>query len=698
MLNKIEKFFEKIEADSIMNSIRMGLIKVIPIAILGSLVVLLQAFARMVQLNFQSNFIGKFLHILEILNLATFGMVSFYLVIFISISYMELHDDNLGFTYGAPLAAISGFIILNGGLGDSLAMSNLGLRGSFSAIVSAIIASALYCKLCRVFKNKTLYTEGADSNFNHILSCLIPMGIILSIFSAVSFIINYLFGVSSLQELFGNGMNLLFDNMGNTLLSSFLYVFLSSLLWLCGIHGNNVLLNVQSRLFSNGVETNIANILDGGIATELFTGTFFNVFVYIGGCGSLLCLLFAMLLFSKRGNNHYLAKAALLPTLFNVNELLIFGLPVVLNPYMVIPFIATPVIFMLTSAAAMYLGLVPYTVHAVEWTTPVLFSGYLATESISGSILQLINVGIGISIYRPFLKLYDKSQLKKAREKLNILVELYQQSEQSNQDIALMETKGLLGSTAKNIGTDLRKSLENKDINIFYQPQFDEKLECIGTEALLRWKHPLYGMIYPPLIIKLADEEGILYDLEQYIFESVAIRIQQFEKNSLKKLKFSINVTVKTLMQPSFELFLNNLRQDYSLKKEVVCIEVTEQMALNFDENMENRLKRIRQMGYMLAIDDFSMGKTSLKYLQSNQFDVVKLDGNLVKNLNSSGHSREIISSIVFLSQSLGFDVLAEYVETEENRRTLEDIGCIQYQGYLFSKAISYDEFCDLLK
>lgn len=100
----------------------------------------------------------------------------------------------------------------------------------------------------------------------------------------------------------------------------------------------------------------------------------------------------------------------------------------------------------------------------------------------------------------------------------------------------------------------------------------------------------------------------------------------------------------------------------------------------------------------MIAIDDFSMGSTSLKYLQKNQFDIVKLDGSIVKEMMTNDRSRDIISSIVYLAKSLNFKVLAEYVETDAQMKALEKLGCDYYQGYHFSKAVDVEEFINVIQ
>lgn len=129
-----------------------------------------------------------------------------------------------------------------------------------------------------------------------------------------------------------------------------------------------------------------------------------------------------------------------------------------------------------------------------------------------------------------------------------------------------------------------------------------------------------------------------------------------------------------------------------------MCIEITEQMAIKSDSEFEKALNQVKNLGFMIAIDDFSMGSTSIKYLQKNQFDIVKLDGSIVKEMMTNERSREIISSIVYLAKSLNFKVLAEYVETEEQMQALKEIGCDYYQGYHFSKAVTSQEFFNIIQ
>lgn len=225
------------------------------------------------------------------------------------------------------------------------------------------------------------------------------------------------------------------------------------------------------------------------------------------------------------------------------------------------------------------------------------------------------------------------------------------------------------------------------------QPQFDNTGKCIGAESLLRWNHEKYGIIYPPLVVHLAKESGRLYELETAIIEKSVQDSVEIKKVYGESFKLSVNITVSSLNDKRLLPFLKGLCEKYPFKPGSVCIEITEETALETTEKTSELMKTIKDMGFTFALDDFSMGHTSLQYLQYNQFDLVKLDGNLVKSLLGNVRTKEIINSIVYLSNSLGFRVLAEFVETTKQKEALESIGVKLYQGYLYSPAIDKTSF-----
>jgi len=229
---------------------------------------------------------------------------------------------------------------------------------------------------------------------------------------------------------------------------------------------------------------------------------------------------------------------------------------------------------------------------------------------------------------------------------------------------------------------------------LYYQPQFDNKA-LIGVETLLRWKHPTLGMIYPPLIIKLAEEEDILVFAERAIIEKSFADYADLKRISDENFKLSINITVKTLLSGDFENFIKKLIKKYAIPQKAICLEITEHMSVLSSDEIKQRIEAIKKLGILFSIDDFSMGHTNLLYLQNNHFDYVKLDGSLIRNIQENDNSVEIISSIVHLSKSLCFSIVAEYVETDKQLEILKNIGCHYFQGYLYSPALPLQALLD---
>ena len=214
---------------------------------------------------------------------------------------------------------------------------------------------------------------------------------------------------------------------------------------------------------------------------------------------------------------------------------------------------------------------------------------------------------------------------------------------------------------------------------------------------MVRWKHQDYGFIYPPLIIYLAKEGKILPQLEERIFDMVAGGIKKTQDNYDGDFKISVNITAKSLTW-DIESCMEACIEKYQIPADKMWIEMTEQDMLSNTDAVIQKLEHLKQVGHTLLIDDFGMGHTSIVYLKSNYFDVVKLDGSLVKNILENSTDQKIVASVVELGEKLGVKVIAEYVETEEQRDKLKELGCFWYQGYLYSKPVALDEFIVWMK
>ena len=674
--------------------IKVSLAMAIPVLAVGSMTVLLNGFPIQAYQDFLNSFLGGALrNIIQSVQYVTVGILAIYITIALNFVYMEQADENLRpvLRFGSLMGCLSGFFILVGFFNGEPDFSLLSGQGVFSAMLAGLIGSALFIKFEEVFKiRKMVFVDGADSTFNAALRVILPFLCVTLVFATANYLITVFFGVQSVQHLFMNVMEAIFMKMHRSYVSGFLFVVLTGVMWCFGIHGNNVLNQVSEDMF--------VEIIPGEIVSKSFIDTFVNM----GGTGCLIGLLIAMIFFGRKSSTKKLSGLAVLPGAFNIGELLVFGFPVIYNPVMIFPFIMAPVLCFTNAYLMTKVGFMPEVASEVVWTTPALMSGYIATGSYRGVIVQFMNILISAACYAPFVVIYEKRSVNEFSLALKELVGILKKSEETTEEVVLTDCEGNVGRLAKHLAVDMEASLAASENNDFsdkvenplimkYQPQYDNEGKCIGAEALLRWHHKQYGIMYPPLVIELAKESGDLYKLETYIIEKAVRDSEGFRKSYGDKFKLSVNVTVTTLYDKRFIAFLQTIADRYRLKTGNICIEITEETELVTTAETGELLKKIRMFGYTFALDDFSMGHTSLQYLQHNQFDLVKLDGNLVKSILDNDRTKEIINSIVYLSKSLDFKVVAEYVETEEERDALQRIGCHIYQGYLYSPAVDAD-------
>lgn len=697
LLDRLDRRFERLESITMVQAVRSGLVMAIPVLLVGSFALVLRNLPIEAYQAFLGSFLNGFLaEIFAFIYNGTYGMLSLIMTLTISVSYTQLRPEALEYVYGPPITALACFAVSSGLLTDGFTIEAFGVKGLFTAILSGVAAPWLYRLIARRVTAYRFYTDGADVTFNNAITAILPTLLVVLLFVVVNALLDRLFAVSCLQELFTRLVGAVFNGAGRSLFSALLFVVVSSLLWFFGIHGGDVLEQVSKTIFEGGMDVNIQAVAAGQPATEIFTKTFLDVFVLMGGCGTTLCILIAILLFSRQRATRGLSKMAVFPMLFNINELMVFGLPIVFNPILLVPFVLTPVVLTLISTAAVVLGLVPVPMQTVDWTTPVLFGGYLATGSVAGILLQLFNLAVGVCIYAPFVRVLDREKSRRSQTHIQELRDVLEQCEQNNTPVTLTALHGACGMIAKMLAADLKHAIAHEELELYYQPQCNAARQCFGAEALLRWKHPLFGMVYPPLVVKVADETGSLPALERWIFKSAAdalVRMQAADGS----FRLSVNASAKAVADPELFGYLDALLQTRRIAPGTFCLEITEQMALQFHDAVHDNIQRLLTRGVPVAIDDFSMGSTSLRYLQENPFSEVKLDGSLVRDLLHNPRCKDIISSIVYLSRSLGFSVVAEYVETAEQQAALQQLGCEQYQGYLYSPAVPLEDLLRFL-
>ena len=687
---------EKLAGNPVLTSVRRGLTYVIPFLLLGSLALMVTSLpVQFYQNGMESIFGANWKNVFNYIRDATFNILSLHMVLCVSYAYsIELGrlSDSISPVMTA-LVAFSSYIAIIGITKDSFSLDSFGVSGIFMAIVVALCATRLFLALNAIpfLKIKSL-ANGADSVFQFAVASFIPASLTVVTFAVVNQILSGFFGIGDIQAFLSDWVNGLFARIDSPLLSAILFILLVHILWFFGVHGSNVLEPVAQNFFAPGLLANYQAVQSGSLPENLFTKTFFDNFVLMGGCGTILCLTLAIFIAGRYKNQKSLSKISFLPVLFNINELSVFGLPIVLNPVYFIPFLAVPLLLTLISALAMYLGLVPYTAYSSEWTTPVFLSGYASTRSISGSLLQLFNLAVGVVCYIPFVRLADKVTHNQTEKYLKRVYTKFRMEEERGIPSTLLTRHDEIGNISRLLAADLKQDLKDGRITLYYQPQVDYTGKVFGLEALLRWNHESYGFIYPPLIIALADEAGFINELGDWIMDTALRDIKEMELRGIPDLVISVNVSAAQLDHEEFVDNLQQILKKHTMEPQKLKIEITEQLALTSSKRILTTMQMIKQMGIKLAMDDFGMGHSSLIYLKEYDFDTIKLDGSLTKELLNNTNCQNIISSIVDLGKSLQYSVIAEYVENEEQRCLLHELGCDRYQGYLYSKALPFEE------
>ncbi|HBG7072260.1 EAL domain-containing protein [Clostridioides difficile] len=691
----LKRNFENVEDNKILYSIKQGMILAIPAIMTGSTaLVILNLPIKAYQEYLSSLFNGEVTNILNFINDSTLGIISLIILLTISYSYGKIYGSK--YTVLVPIVAMCSFLVFSHGNELNSYIEIFKTKWLFTSIIVSMTSSVLFVKLTESFvTNVKFHTEGADADFNMVVSAIVPFIIVVFLFSIFRVIMISLIGSSNFQDIFYNLFSNMFNRMGTNLMSALLFIFLMHFMWFFGIHGSNVLDTVAKNLFENSMAININLVNNNQLPTEIFTKTFFDTMVLLGGCGSLLCLVIAIFLSEKRTNVRKLAKIASIPALFNINEMLVFGIPIVFNYIMFVPFVITPIILTITSYVAMSTGIVPCTVSAVEWTSPIFLSGYMSTGSIRGSLLQVFNLCVGVMIYIPFIKMSQNRYTYMFKNNIENLTNLLKRYELTGEQPNILNHNGKIGSISKMLASDLKFAMKRGEIELFYQPQVTYNGDVVGAEGLLRWKHPIGGFIYPPLVIILAKEEGFLDELGEYIINKACIDLKKSEKLLTNPVKFSVNISPDQLDDPKLPEQIKNIISSNDINPNMLGIEITEQIALSGSQIIIERINAIHNLGIKLIMDDFGMGHSSLIYLQNNNFDIVKLDGSLVKEILTNKRSSEIIMTIVNLSKNLDFDIVVEYVENVDQRDKLYELGCEIYQGYYYSKAIPFEEFVE---
>ncbi len=242
--------------------------------------------------------------------------------------------------------------------------------------------------------------------------------------------------------------------------------------------------------------------------------------------------------------------------------------------------------------------------------------------------------------------------------------------------------------------TMLRDALVAQQFHLYYQVQVNQQCQAIGAEVLIRWIHPEKGLISPADFIPLAEEVGLILSIGQWVLESACRQLKAWENNpATQHFILAVNVSAKQFIEPDFEQQVIYALTQSGANANRLKLELTESMLVNNVDDIINKMTVLKALGISFSLDDFGTGFSSLSYLKRLPLDQLKIDQSFVRDALTDTNAAAITQAIIALGNTLGFNVIAEGVETEAQRTFLAQHQCHHYQGYLFSKPIPVQDF-----
>ncbi len=241
-------------------------------------------------------------------------------------------------------------------------------------------------------------------------------------------------------------------------------------------------------------------------------------------------------------------------------------------------------------------------------------------------------------------------------------------------------------------------ALRDGQFRMYLQPLVGENRQIYSAEALVRWIKPDGSIIMPGEFIETLEHAGLIHELDIYIWEQAVKQLSIWKYTKERDITISVNMSAKDFYSVDVYKILTELLEKYDVESRMLRLEITETALLEKPEQSNKIISKLRDKGFIVEIDDFGKGYSSLSILKNIQADILKIDISLLNEIETKTRSRIILESVIKMANSLGMEVVTEGVETETQLKTLSEMGCHLYQGYLFSKPIPVNEFEKLIE
>lgn len=459
----------------------------------------------------------------------------------------------------------------------------------------------------------------------------------------------------------------------------------NSLLWFFGIHGVYAIQPLFDVL-EQAVTLNGAALAAGEPIKYILNGGLLGCFAFIGGAGGSLCLLLAILLASKSQSMRLLAMASLPLSLFNVSEVLLFGLPIILNPRLFIPFLLVPLGNTLLALLAVQSGWVAPAVVSVPFTAPVLLNAYLSTSGDWAAVLlQLVLLGVGTLIYLPYVRAAHRQAAEGATVYLKSFDMTFRGLEEKGRLLELDPVEASHTVLARQANEMSRiQQISDYEFYLEFQPQISTLSGlCTGCEALMRARDS-QGRVHSPWeFLQWLAQARLMPDVDMWVASQAVRQYQQWHALGFS-LPITINVSSATLTTPAYgERLVEILAQAQGL----ISVEITEDALVGDIQLTRRMIEKLQAIGAKIYIDDFGTGFSALSYLHQFPVDFIKIDRSFVL-AQRDPKGAQVLTGMLRFCEALKLGVVVEGVETAEQLAFLQSETELIIQGWYFSKAL----------
>lgn len=550
---------------------------------------------------------------------------------------------------------------------------------TFLIIIPFILLSKYIYKLSHARQRS--YDHVYETNYLNVLELTIPFVVVLFSFFIIIAVLESSLLKFDLSAMTLNTVNLIKDSS-----AYFIFIFIDFLrnsLFFFGIHRLELydyLFNQATFIHQTKVDMSNLNIVEA---------YYRNNFLYLGGAGATLGLIMASLVLGKKNHYSYMIKISLVPSLFNINEILIFGLPIIFNFVFLIPFLITPTIIALVDLLIFSFYPIKTQVADLDWAIPIFISGFIATGNFKGAILQLINLIIATAIYYPFVKAsFHQEKYIYLKEKNNILEESLTRLQTENYYYTFRDD--MTGSLARYFSLKIKKSLAKDEIGLKYDPVFDmQEKNIFALKVYLKWHHKIH--IPSRILTTIAQEVGYIKNILLWEIENV-VRQMQVWHNTGHEIPVILRIEAIDIANYDIATILIDTLKSKYIDPKYLYLEIKESMELSTSPSFKTAIDELKDFGVKCIIEEFSFSHSVADYM--NNLDIYGLEVYypLVKHISQDNQSRIIFDNIIKFCNKLNMILICDNVKDKDYYLVLKSMKQRYMQGsYFYSKEFLTD-------